>query len=55
MNTTGTLKDIQRDFLTGKPIISFTVDSIPELDDLKGLLDITAKVHPRSARQDARL
>ena len=45
MNTTGTLKDIQRDFLTGKPIISFTVDSIPEMDELKGLLDITAKVH----------
>ena len=45
MNTTGTLKDIQRDYITGKPIISFTVDSIPELDGLKGLLDITAKVH----------
>lgn len=45
MNTTGVLKDVQRDYTTGKPIISFTVDSIPDMDGLKGLLDITAKVH----------
>ena len=45
MTTTGTLKDITRDFKTGKPIISFIIDTTPEFDGLNGLLDITAKVH----------
>lgn len=45
MTTTGSLKDVQRDFKTGKVIISFTIDTTPEFDALDGLLDISAKKH----------
>ena len=49
METTGKIKDVQRDFHTNKLIISFIVDSSPveEINKLSGCdaLDITAKRH----------
>ena len=45
MNTTGTIRDAQRDIKTGKIIISFIVDTTPDFDALNGLLDISAKKH----------
>lgn len=45
MTTTGSLRDAQRDIKTGKVIISFTIDTTPEIEALDGLLDISAKKH----------
>lgn len=47
METTGKLKDVSRDFKTGKLILSFVIDNTPQLDELTGCdaLDITAKRH----------
>lgn len=47
MKTTGTLKDIFRDFATGKLVVSFLVDTTSPDDELTGgyTLDIVARRH----------
>ena len=55
METTGKLKDVSRDFKTGKLILSFVIDNTPQLDELTGCdaLDITAKRHREKRSLDA--
>ena len=45
MESTGRIKNVSRDFLTNKLLVTFEVDHKPNFDELQGELDIKAVKH----------
>lgn len=53
METIGRVKNVTRDFLTDKLLITFEIDTKPNFDELQGDLDIKAEKHRNRKSRNA--
>ena len=53
METIGRIKNVSRDFITDKLLVTFEVDNVPNFNELKGDLDIKAEKHRNKKSRNA--